>query len=77
LAFRLAATRQPSERELQLLLRLYQNQLEGFRKDSDGAKKYVAIGDRPPASDLDVAELAAATVTANAILNLDAVVAVR
>ena len=51
--------------------------IDGFRKDPGGAKKYLQVGERPPAQDLDPAELAAAAVTANAILNLDAAVMTR
>ena len=35
-AFRVAATRRPTERELALLRTLYDGQLERFRKDPDG-----------------------------------------
>jgi hypothetical protein len=71
-AFRTSTTRRPTERELRLLTQLYSAQRELFRRDLPGAQRYLQIGDRPPARDLDPVELAAATVTANAILNLDA-----
>jgi hypothetical protein len=76
-AFRRAATRRPTERELRLLVELYQGQRALFRQDPDGAKKFLKTGDRPPAADLDPAELAAAAATAGAILNLDAAVTTR
>ncbi len=76
-AFRLAATRKPTGREVQLLGLLHDRQLELFRRDAGAARKYIRAGDRPAAADLDPAELAAATATANAILNLDAAVTVR
>jgi hypothetical protein len=75
--FRRAATRRPTERELRLLVELYQEQRALFRQDPDGAKKFLRTGDRPPAADLDPAELAAAASTAGAILNLDAAVTTR
>jgi Protein of unknown function (DUF1553)/Protein of unknown function (DUF1549)/Concanavalin A-like lectin/glucanases superfamily/Planctomycete cytochrome C len=77
LGFRLAATRKPTERELELLRSLYRGQLVRFRSDPTSAQKYLAIGERAPAKDLDSADLAAATATANAILNLDAAVMIR
>jgi hypothetical protein len=76
-AFRLAATRRPTEPELHLLEKLYTGQVELFRQEPANARKYLQTGDRPPAADLDPVELAAATVTANAILNLDAAIMTR
>src|SRR5205085_9805850 len=40
-AFRQAATRKPSERELRLLVELYQGQLRLFRADPAGAQKFL------------------------------------
>jgi hypothetical protein len=75
--FRLGATRKPTERELRLLVELYQEQLRLFRADPAAAQKFLKIGDRPQPPDLDPIELAAATATASAILNLDASVTTR
>jgi hypothetical protein len=75
--FRRAATRRPTERELHLLVEMYRGQEALFRKNPAGAQKFLKIGDRPPAPGLDPAELAAATATAGAILNLDASVMTR
>jgi hypothetical protein len=76
-AFRRVATRRPTDRELRLLAELYGEQLALFRKDPDGAHKFLKTGDRPPAPGLDPIELAAAAATAGAILNLDAAVMTR
>jgi hypothetical protein len=76
-AFRLAATRKPTDREISLLSRLYHDQLAAFREQPESAAKYLKSGARAPASDLDPAELAAAAATMSAILNLDATVMVR
>jgi hypothetical protein len=76
-AFRQAATRRPTERELRLLAELYQGQLRLFRANTAAAQKFLKTGERPPAPDLDPAELAAAAATAGAILNLDASVTTR
>jgi hypothetical protein len=76
-AFRCAATRRPTERELRLLTELYEGQRALFRQDPAGARKFLKTGDRPPAAGMDPAELAAAAATAGAILNLDASVTTR
>lgn len=77
LAFRLAATRRPTDRELQVLVRLYEKQRAAFAADIEAARQYLRIGERPPTAGLDAVELAAAAATANAILNLDASVMKR
>jgi mono/diheme cytochrome c family protein len=77
LAFRLAATRRPTDREVRLLRELYEEQLALFRKDPEAARKFLKTGDRPPAPGLDPVELAAAAATAGAVLNLDAAVTTR
>jgi hypothetical protein len=77
LAFRLAATRRPTERELRLLVELYESQRAAFGTDPAAAARYLQVGDREAAAGLDPAELAAAAVVANAILNLDAAVMKR
>jgi mono/diheme cytochrome c family protein len=76
-AFQVAATRAPTEREVRLLCLLYEGQRTAFRKDGESARKYLKTGNRPAAADLGAVELAAATVLANTILNLDAAVMVR
>jgi hypothetical protein len=75
--FRLAATRPPTERERELLADLYRKQLESFGKEPENTKKYLKIGDRSPAADLPPAELAAATMVASTVLNLDAALTTR
>ena len=77
LAFRLAATRHPTEAELQLLKGLYQRQLDLFRNEPAAAQKYLRVGERPLAQDLDPGELAAAAVMGSVILNLDASLMIR
>jgi Protein of unknown function (DUF1553)/Protein of unknown function (DUF1549)/Concanavalin A-like lectin/glucanases superfamily/Planctomycete cytochrome C len=76
-AFRAGATRRPTEREVQLLQKLYEDQRQGFRREPSQAEKYLGVGERPVARDLDPVELAAATLIANAILNLDASTMIR
>jgi len=76
-AFRLAATRNPTGAEVDLLRGLYERQLELFRKDPEAAQKLLRVGDHPAPKGVDAAELAAAAITANVILNLDAALMVR
>jgi mono/diheme cytochrome c family protein len=76
-AFRLAATRRPTAREVRLLAELYAAQREIFRKDPAAAKKFLRTGERPPPAGLDPIDLAAAAATAGALLNLDASLTTR
>jgi hypothetical protein len=76
-AFRLAATRRPGERELDLLKRLYLTQRKLFHDEPAGARAFLKTGSRPVPADLDPAELAAAGVTASTILNMDAATMTR
>jgi hypothetical protein len=76
-AFRQVATRRPSDRELELLVRLYEDERGRFHKAPDAAKEYLRVGDRTVSPELDAVELAPAAVVANAILNLDAAVMKR
>lgn len=70
-AFRLATARRPGPREVAVLERLYQDQLARFRADAAAARKLLAVGESPCDERLDAAELAAWTIVASAILNLD------
>jgi len=45
--------------------------LKGFRKDPETAKKLLAVGEKPRDPKLAVVQLAAYTLVANTILNLD------
>ncbi len=62
--------RTPTEQELELLSRLYAENLEKYRKDSVAARAMARHG-KEVALGVDVAELAAWTVVANVLLNLD------
>jgi hypothetical protein len=73
-AFMAAVSRAPSEKESALLSELHREQLELFKKDPEGAKKLLALGDSVAARDLDPVAAAALTVTCQAILNLDAAI---
>jgi hypothetical protein len=76
-AFRVAATRSPTQQELELLRKHYQRQLDLYRGNPVAARKYLGVPDRSVPDGIDVGELAAAAVTANVILNLDAAIMLR
>jgi hypothetical protein len=76
-AFRRAATRAPTKSEVQILALIYREQLELFRQSPEAAQQYLKTGSLPVAKAFDPVELAAATATASAILNLDASLMVR
>ena len=66
--FRICLARQPSEPESDRLVALFRDELVHFRKDEAAAK--AMIGGKPP-ENVDPAELAAWTVVANVLMNLD------
>jgi len=70
-AFQLATSRTPSERELKTLLAGLEQRLVRFQADPESAKKLLSVGEKKPASGIDPMELAAYTITASVILNLD------
>lgn len=70
-AFRLATARPPRTDELEVLLKTYEAQLADYRADAEAAGKLLAIGESKRNEALDQAELAAWTMVANLILNLD------
>jgi hypothetical protein len=70
-AFQLATSRKPEPRELDSLLAGLERRKLSFRADPESAKKLLSVGERKPRVDLDPVELAAHTITASVILNLD------
>jgi len=71
---RLCTGRKPSQAAVDELHKLYHDQLEQFEQDPDRAKLLVSVGQLPQDDQLDVTQLAAWTMVANVILNLDEVV---
>jgi hypothetical protein len=69
--FRLCVARKPNTVELDLLLRLYQQNLERYKKAPAAALALATSGIGAPPKALNTAELAAWTVIANVLLNLD------
>jgi hypothetical protein len=69
--FRRLTSRFPTQTELQILLGGLDRQLQRYRSDPAAAAQFVSIGDAPRVAHLDASELAAYTMTASVILNLD------
>jgi hypothetical protein len=70
-AVRSVLTRLPRSDEINRLVALYEQQLRGFRADPRAAAMLSAGALGPPPADMDVSELAAWSVVANILLNLD------
>ncbi|MFO0905957.1 MAG: DUF1553 domain-containing protein [Pirellulales bacterium] len=70
-AFRLCLARPPQPVELQRLAALHAQATQRFQKETEAAKKMATEPLGPPPANVDVPTLAAWTVTANVILNLD------
>jgi len=70
-AFRGATARMPSTKEARVLRGLFQQQLAHYRGDKKAALDLLAVGESKWNAKLDVSELAAWTIVASAILNLD------
>jgi hypothetical protein len=71
LAYRLALARAPKAAEKEVMLGLYREQLAYYRTRAEAAAKLVRVGDSSIKSEVNEAELAAWTVVATTILNLD------
>jgi hypothetical protein len=67
--FRTFTGRQPSEAELELLNRLFNDQWAIFKETPQSAEEFLAIGDHQADKRADPAELAALTIVAEAVMN--------
>ena len=76
-AFRLATGRRPSQQEVQWLLKLYKRQHQRFVDNPSLSKQLLEVGASQPQSDLNPEQLAALTIVANVILNLDETISTR
>jgi hypothetical protein len=72
--FRLTTSRLPGDRELQALLRNLEKQKAKFSQRPQEAAKLLAVGEKRSDEKLNPVELAAYSVTASLILNLDEVI---
>ncbi len=73
-AFRWTTSRTPTSEELAVLIDGLNDDLTRFRQDAGAAKQLIVLGESKAGASLDPAELAAYTLTANVLLNLDEVV---
>jgi hypothetical protein len=69
--FRLVTSRQPKADEVSILKRVLDRQLTQYRSDRAAAEKLLAVGELSRDVRYDVAEVAAWTIVATTILNLD------
>ena len=69
--FQRVLCRPPTNGELDILLEGVRANLDSYRGDNDAARQLVQTGEYPMASTLDASELAAYTVLASLVLNLD------
>ena len=70
-AFRLCTARMPSEQEVAILLRIFDQNLSRYRQNPAAAEKLISVGESPRPASVDAAELAAWTAIGNLLLNLD------
>jgi len=70
-AFRACLSRTPTKPERERLLAFYEQQLKSFERDAAAAGELTRQGAAEPVAGLDVRQLAAWMMVANALLNLD------
>ena len=71
--FEMATARLPKPKEEALLLKTFQAHYQELEADPEAAKALIAVGESTPDETLDAVEVAAWTMIANLILNLDEV----
>jgi hypothetical protein len=71
MAFRLMTSRQPSDRELKILVTLFEDQKRHFGSVPEDAKLFIAAGDAPRDEQLNPGEHAALAVVVNTLFNFD------
>lgn len=71
--FRLTTARAPDAKETSELLSAYKDHLAVYQRDSKAARELISLGESKPDAKLDASELAAWTMIANTVLNLDEV----
>ena len=73
-AFKRVTSHSPSAKEMQVLTTGLAKRLASFKADPEGAKQLVVFGEHKADATMNIPELAAYTMTANVLLNLDEVV---
>jgi hypothetical protein len=71
--FRRATARQPDAKELAELTAVYRDNQATYGRDVEAARKLITVGESKPDAKLNPSELAAWTMVANLVLNLDEV----
>ena len=69
--FRLVTARRPQESERSVLKDTYEKQFTKYAANLDAAKQAIAFGESKPKADANPSELAAYTLVANVMLNMD------
>lgn len=69
--FKRVISRLPSEKEVKLLMEIYDTELARFKVEANNDTKIIAIGSSEVNKEIDKSKLAAMTVVASAIFNLD------
>ena len=67
--FRLATSRHPKDKELEILVELYNNQYKYFRENRDKAYQVLSVGEKPRDTKINSVKSAAMTMVANTLLN--------
>jgi hypothetical protein len=70
-AFLAATSRPPEIREIDILEDLFHSELMSFQEEPERAEAFLNVGDYPADDSIEVTELAARTLIASTILNLD------
>jgi hypothetical protein len=70
-AFKLATSRKPNAVELGELIDLYDQQIQYYSQTPEASMELFSIGDSPVDRDIDNIKLAASTIIASTIINLD------
>jgi hypothetical protein len=72
--FRLTTARRPDAKEMAELVAAYKDHLATYTRDAARAKQLISVGELKPDAKLNPSELAAWTMIANLVLNLDEVI---
>ena len=67
--FRLATARHPKEKELEILVDLYNSQYQYFKQNRDKAYQVISVGEKPRDKSIYSVQTAAMTMVANTLLN--------
>jgi hypothetical protein len=70
-AYRTALGRKPGKQESSLMKELFESEQSRFTKNTDAAAALLSVGDSDHSNEMDLPELAATTVIARVVLNLD------